>query len=236
MAKRSPIRLLVRRAGFPSAGEPAPSVELLMTAAAASATFMTATIATSWYALNDQLTKKQLTSRSRELLLSVSRGVGRRLGLQIEDQFRRGIRTGQMTSGAVLPSTRDLAAQLGVSRPVVVEAYAQLAAEGYLSLRPGALPRVAAAAIPIRTRAIPGAAASRRLRFDFRPGLPDLSAFPRTAWLRAARKAMDGMPRRALGYEAPHGCEVLRKVLAEYLGRVRGVVARSEERRVGKEA
>jgi GntR family transcriptional regulator / MocR family aminotransferase len=173
--------------------------------------------------------KRKLTSRPTELLLSVSRGVGRRLGLQIEDQVRRGIRAGQMAPGSVLPSTRDLAAQLGVSRPVVVEAYAQLAAEGYLTLRPGALPRVAASAIPKRTPPVAPATPSRRFRFDFRPGLPDLSAFPRAAWLRATRRAMDRMPRRALGYEAPHGCEELRRALAEYLGRVRGVVADPEQ-------
>ena len=86
------------------------------------------------------------TSQPLELLLSVSRDGSRRLGSQIEDQLRRAIRDGALRPGARVPSTRDLARQLAVSRRVVVDAYAQLAAEGYLSLRQGARPRVSEAA------------------------------------------------------------------------------------------
>ena len=86
------------------------------------------------------------TSQPIELLLSVSRDGSRTLGAQIEDQLRRAIRDGALRPGAGVPSTRDLARQLGVSRRVVVDAYAQLAAEGYLSLRQGARPRVSDAA------------------------------------------------------------------------------------------
>src|SRR5450755_3525746 len=81
-------------------------------------------------------------SQPIELLLAVSRDGSRTLGAQIEDQLRRAIRDGALRPGAGVPSTRDLARQLGVSRRVVVDAYAQLAAEGYLSLRQGARPRV----------------------------------------------------------------------------------------------
>jgi GntR family transcriptional regulator/MocR family aminotransferase len=73
---------------------------------------------------------------------------------QIEDRLRAAIRDGALHPGARLPSTRDLARQIGVSRRVVVDAYAQLAAEGYLTLRQGARPRVSAAAAGAR----PGAA------------------------------------------------------------------------------
>ena len=86
------------------------------------------------------------TSQPIELLLSVSRDGSRTLGAQIEDQLRRAIRDRALRPGAGVPSTRDLARQLGVSRRVVVDAYAQLAAEGYLSLRQGARPRVSDAA------------------------------------------------------------------------------------------
>src|SRR5258705_351562 len=82
-----------------------------------------------------------------------------------------------------LPSTRDLAAQLGVSRPVVVDAYSQLAAEGYLALRQGARPRVSAAAPTAAARPVVGAHEERRIRFDFLPAVPDLSSFPRATWL-----------------------------------------------------
>ena len=77
-----------------------------------------------------------------ELLASVTRESGQTLRRQIEDQLRRAIRSGALKRGARVASTRDLARQLGVSRPVVVEAYAQLAAEGYLVIKQGAQPRV----------------------------------------------------------------------------------------------
>src|ERR1700683_3509227 len=86
------------------------------------------------------------TSQPLELLLAVSRDGSRTLGAQIEDQLRRAIRDGALRPGARVSSNRDLARQIGVSRRVVVDAYAQLAAEGYLSLRQGARPRVSDAA------------------------------------------------------------------------------------------
>ena len=81
------------------------------------------------------------TSQPLELLLSVTRDGPATLGAQIEGQLRRAIREGALHAGARVPSTRDLARQVGVSRRIVVDAYAQLAAEGYLSLRQGASPR-----------------------------------------------------------------------------------------------
>jgi len=166
-----------------------------------------------------------LTSKSIELLLSVSREAPLNLGCQIETQLRHAIRAGTLRGGALLPSTRDLSRQLGVSRPVVVNAYAQLAAEGYVQLRQGAQPRVIAVTQPktkppAALRLTPSAP-----RFDFRPGVPDLAAFPRGAWLRSLRDALARMPDADLGYTDPHGSEVLRAALAEYLGRVRGVVS-----------
>ncbi|MDQ2931006.1 MAG: PLP-dependent aminotransferase family protein [Gemmatimonadota bacterium] len=169
-----------------------------------------------------------MTTQPLELLISVSRGVEEKLGPQIERQLREAVRGGELRPGALLPSTRDLAIQLGVSRPIVVDAYAQLAAEGYITLRSGARPRVSTAA---PTSAVPGAivrarAAPRhepRVRYDFLPAIPDLSSFPRAAWLAATRDALATMRAVDLGYPELHGCEVLRVALAEYLGRVRGV-------------
>ena len=168
------------------------------------------------------------TSQPLELLLSVSRDGSRTLGAQIEDQLRRAIRDGALRPGARVPSTRDLARQLGVSRRVVVDAYAQLAAEGYLSLRQGARPRVSdAAAVASEARAV-AAPAAPRARFDFRPSVPDVSTFPRAAWLRSLRHALATITDADLGYGDPRGVEVLRSALADYLGRVRGVVADPE--------
>src|SRR4029450_1187658 len=116
-------------------------------------------------------------SQPFDLLLSVARNGSRTLGAQIEDQLRCAVREGVLKAGARIPSTRDLALQLGVSRRVVVDAYAQLAAEGYLVLRQGARPRVSEAA------AVGARGAAERIRpaapprFNFRPNAPDVSSF-----------------------------------------------------------
>jgi GntR family transcriptional regulator/MocR family aminotransferase len=165
------------------------------------------------------------TSQPIELLLSVRRKGSQTLGAQIEDQLRKAIREGTLKARARVPSTRDLARQLEVSRRVVVDAYAQLAAEGYLVLRQGARPRVsetAAAASPAASGVVRPAPPAR---FDFRPRAPDVSSFPRAAWLRSLREALDSMTDAELGYGDPAGVEALRSALADYLGRVRGVVA-----------
>ena len=168
------------------------------------------------------------SSQPIEILLSVVRGGGRTLGAQIEDQLRRAIRDGSLREGAQVPSTRDLARQLGVSRRVAVDAYAQLASEGYLSLRQGARPHVSDNAAVARAAAAQVVPAAVRPRFDFRPSRPDLSAFPRASWLRSLRNALATMTDAELGYGDPRGATVLRTALADYLGRVRGVVVEPE--------
>ena len=138
--------------------------------------------------------------------------------------MRRAIRGGALQPGTRVPSTRDLARQLGVSRRVAVDAYAQLAAEGYLVLRQGARPRVsdAAAVVPDGDAApVPPPPP----RYDFRPSVPDVSTFPRAAWLRSLREALRTIPDDELRYGDPRGVAALRGALADYLGRVRGVVA-----------
>ena len=160
-----------------------------------------------------------------ELLISVSRDGPGTLGAQIEDRLRRAIRGGELHGGTRMPSTRELARQLGVSRRIAVDAYAQLAAEGYLVLRQGAQPRVAdgaaAAAIPERAELLTEPA----MRYDFRPARPDVTSFPRRAWARCLRDAVTTIPDADLIYGDPCGVETLRVALADYLGRVRGVVA-----------
>jgi GntR family transcriptional regulator/MocR family aminotransferase len=164
-------------------------------------------------------------SQPLELLLSVTRDAPATLGAQIEGQLRRAIREGTLHAGARVPSTRDLARQVGVSRRIVVDAYAQLAAEGYLSLRQGARPRVSEAAALVGQAPGPAAAAAPPPRFDLRPSIPDVSRFPRSAWLRSLRHALTSMTDATLAYGDVAGVEELREVLADYLGRVRGVVA-----------
>ena len=158
------------------------------------------------------------------MLVSIDRAAPATLGAQIEDQLRRAIREGALRAGARVPSTRDLARQLGISRRIAVDAYGQLAAEGYLVLRQGARPHVsdAAGAGAAGAAAAPPAAVPR---YDFRPSVPDVSTFPRQAWLRAVRDALGSMSDHELAYGDPRGVGALRDALADYLGRVRGVVA-----------
>jgi GntR family transcriptional regulator / MocR family aminotransferase len=169
-----------------------------------------------------------LTSRPLDILVSVDRTRPLTLGRQIEDQLRRAIRDATLRPGARLPSTRDLARELGVSRPIVVDAYAQLAGEGYLELRPGARPTVTDCAGPCQAPATRRSDPVPEPRYDLRPGVPDLSTFPRSAWLRSVREALASMRSADFGYTDPHGTEVLRLALRDYLGRVRGIVSDAE--------
>ena len=164
------------------------------------------------------------TSQPPDVLVSVSRRTGTSLGAQVEQQLRWAIRSGTLRPGVRLPSTRNLADQLGVSRRVTTSAYAQLAAEGYLVLRQGARPAVAAIAATSR-RPVAEPSSTTRPRFDFRPNKPDLSAFPRQDWARYLRAAALELPTPDLDYGDPRGLPRLRVALADYLGRVRGVVA-----------
>jgi GntR family transcriptional regulator/MocR family aminotransferase len=159
-----------------------------------------------------------------ELLLSVSKDRPGTLRAQIESQFRRAIRDGSLRAGTPVPSTRELAQQLGVSRKVAVDAYAQLTAEGYLAMRQGAQPRVADLGITLAggSEQASGAVPDR---FDFMPSRPDVSSFPRAAWARCLREAVTEITVADLGYGDAFGVETLRDGLADYLGRVRGVVA-----------
>lgn len=166
------------------------------------------------------------TSRPLELLLPVRRGSGT-LRAQLERQLREAVRSGRLRPGSALPSTRALAEQLGVSRGVVVEVYDQLAAEGYLVARQGSATRVADAALVGAAPPKP-AQPSRPVRYDFRPGVPALDTFPRSAWLASLRKALLQAPHAALGYGDPRGQQALRQALVAYLGRVRGVAADPE--------
>ncbi len=145
---------------------------------------------------------------------------------RVEGALRAAIRAGRVRPGDRLPATRALASELGVSRWVVVEAYAQLTAEGWLEGRPGSGTRVrvrAAPPTPAREPTPPGT--PPRARYDFTLGLPDVVAFPRTAWLRALQHAVRGAPAAQLGHVDPAGLGALRVELAAYLARVRGASA-----------
>jgi GntR family transcriptional regulator/MocR family aminotransferase len=143
------------------------------------------------------------------------------LGRQVEDQLRAAIRSRKLQPGRELPSTRALARDLSVSRGVVVRAYGQLAAEGYLELRRGAAPSIRES----RTDSPTTSAAKRsesslvKVRYDLRPHLPEASLFPRHAWLRSLRHAVTTAGCSDLSYSDPRGLEQLRTEVSAYLGR-----------------
>ena len=148
---------------------------------------------------------------------------GPRVRASLEGQLREAVRSGRLAPGLRLPSSRSLAADLGVARNTVVNVYGQLVAEGWLVARQGSVTRVAGR--PPAAEAAPApAGVTRRLRYDLRPGSPDVAAFPRSRWLAAARRALNTAPAEAFG-DAPdaRGRPELHQALAGYLARARGV-------------
>ncbi len=171
-----------------------------------------------------------------ELLLRLDRGSDQPLRSQLETGLRAAIRDGRLHAGERLPSSRELARELGVSRGLVQECYSQLLSEGYLDSRVGSATRVALCAYPGAYPAEPalgadrtrGPAASPRLIADFRSGVPDLASFPRGDWVWAMREACREVATADLDYGDPRGSGVLREVVAGYLRRVRAAAADPE--------
>ena len=145
----------------------------------------------------------------------------------LEAALREAVRSGRLHPGLRLPSSRVLARDLTVARNTVADVYAQLVAEGWLTSRHGSgtwvsqrpdLPEAAGAAEPAR-------AGPPSVRYDLSAGIPDLSSFPRTAWLAACRRALSTAPSELFGYGDPRGLPQLRTAVADYLARARGVAA-----------
>src|SRR5919106_5578164 len=134
----------------------------------------------------------------------------------LADALRFAVRDGRLPAGTSLPASRSLATDLEVSRGVVVRAYEQLVAEGYLRAHTGRGTIVGdvhapeTATPPSLDRAMPAS-----------PGLPALGWFPRREWLRAMESAMGELPDADLGYGDPRGHPPLRPALGAYLGRTR---------------
>ncbi|GHA07988.1 GntR family transcriptional regulator [Streptomyces spiroverticillatus] len=160
----------------------------------------------------------------------------------LAQQLRDAIADGRLVVGAKLPPTRILAAELGVSRGVVTEAYRRLTEDGHVEGRRRGGTTVVAAPVarrqPAPSRSTPphrslftgppgpeifDALRATRTRIDLTPGQPDLSAFPRAAWLRAEREVLAGLSAEDLGYGDPRGAPLLRRAVADWLGRSRGI-------------
>jgi GntR family transcriptional regulator / MocR family aminotransferase len=157
---------------------------------------------------------------------------GPRVRAALEEALRQAVQTGRLAAGTRLPASRTLAADLGIARNTVADAYGQLVAEGWLMARQGSGTHVAehgpAGSAP-RMAATDGPAEQLAPRYSLKPGLPDLSDFPRAAWLSAARRALAAAPSAAFGYGDPRGRPELRAALASYLARARGVRATADQ-------
>jgi GntR family transcriptional regulator/MocR family aminotransferase len=155
-------------------------------------------------------------------------GPGLRASLMVA--LRDAVRTGRLAPGSRLPSSRSLAADLGVARNTVADSYAELIAEGWLTAQQGSGTRVARRADP-RTTTLAGSQtrpARVRPSYPLMPGSPNLAEFPRAQWLTAARRALTAAPHDAFGYGDTAGRMELRTVLADYLARSRGVYVEPE--------
>jgi GntR family transcriptional regulator/MocR family aminotransferase len=172
---------------------------------------------------------------SPELLMRLDRSSGQPLRAQLETSLREAIRGGRLRAGERLPSSRELARELGVSRGMVQDCYGQLLAEGYLTSRTGSATRVADISArqaggqpetgPAAAPPLPGRPAGPPLIADFAHGVPDLSSFPRADWAWAVKQACTQAADADLGYGDPRGSAELREVLAGYLRRVRAADA-----------
>ncbi|MFF9212217.1 MULTISPECIES: PLP-dependent aminotransferase family protein [unclassified Streptomyces] len=159
-----------------------------------------------------------------DLHLELSGPGGRRAALT--RALREAVRSGRLAPGTRLPPYRSLAADLGLARNTVADAYAELVAEGWLTARQGSGTRVAERARLLRdTPRVPRTSPPRARGplHDLRQGTPDASAFPRTAWVASYRRAVQRAPREVFGPGDPAGRVELRQALTEYLARVRGV-------------
>jgi GntR family transcriptional regulator/MocR family aminotransferase len=158
-----------------------------------------------------------------DLHLELSGAGGRRSALILA--LRDAVRTGRLAPGTQLPPYRSLAADLGIARNTVADVYAELVAEGWLTARQGSGTRVAPRAEPparARVRKKVPAHPSGPVH-NLRQGQPDAASFPRAAWLASARRALTAAPHDAFGPGDPQGRLELRRALAEYLARARGV-------------
>ena len=157
---------------------------------------------------------------------------------QIYTAISKHILEGVLKKHDKLPSSRSLALHLGVSRNVIMEAYDQLLAEGYIISKGGSGTFVADGAflenykvrLPNVTDHLTGLRHEPNHRIiDFRPGVPDLSLFPIAKWGQLYKSTCEDLTSSVLDYYGPQGCYALRYELSRYLQRSRGVVCSPDQ-------
>ena len=155
------------------------------------------------------------------------------LARQLYQILRDQMTAGQLPPGELLPSTRELARQLEVSRNTTYEAYEMLSAEGYIVSRPGSQTRVADGLCLEKPVSAPQSLPQKtesQLNYlaDFRTGRPDLRRFPQHLWLQLLRKTSETLSPAHWGYSGPEGLPALREEIAAWLLRSRGLAVDPE--------
>lgn len=169
-------------------------------------------------------TQRSITAGADFLQLAAADAPPGGLADWLAHRLREAVADGRLPAGSRLPATRVLAEELRISRGVVTEAYRRLTEEGRLAGRgrggtvvldtpappapPPSVPSVPSASEPALFEAAPVPASFDALRaaparIDLSPGVPDLAAFPRAAWLRAERAVLDGLAAHEFGYGDP---------------------------------
>ncbi len=154
---------------------------------------------------------------------------------QVYEQIRTRILHGELVAGECLPPTRELASHLGISRNVVVEAYEQLLAEGYIEGRQGSGTYVAEGAYLDQQEKTDYLSFFEMQQeeihdfIDFRSGIPALDMFPRHIWGQIAKQVCIETSQSVFGYGYPEGRRELRHILSRYLKRTRGVHCHSDQ-------
>jgi len=172
---------------------------------------------------------------------SVDRSSPEPLIRQVYAGIRNAMFSGKLQPGDKLPSTRELARRIGVSRNVAMEAYDMLFAEGFVVGSKGSGTyvaegtrfdrRLSAGDADRSAAAEAGRSAAARAPatyIDFRTGEPDKALFPREPWLRCYNQAIRQAPAELFKYQPAEGSYALRSAIASYLRRMRGIVCEPE--------
>lgn len=149
------------------------------------------------------------------------------LRTQLADQIREIVTAGAAAVGDRLPSSRALAADLGISRALAEQAYDQLVAEGWLEGRHGSGTYVAASGSRRAARRRHPTARQEPTPIRLDTGTPWIDPRHAAAWRRAWRDVSTATPPR--GYDDPRGLPELRTELAAHLARTRGLDADPDE-------
>ncbi|MDZ5471428.1 PLP-dependent aminotransferase family protein [Bacillus sp. 31A1R] len=165
----------------------------------------------------------------------IDRSNDKTLTQQVYEQLRQFILNGDMKKDEKLPSTRELASSLGVSRNIVLEVYDQLVAEGYLIVRPRAGTFVAPGSLFQTSGSKESLQKEEFIHnknqdiIDFRAATPAMDHFPRKTWGRLAKDICFDVPDMIFGYQSSDGLPELKEEISRYILRSRGVVCQPHQ-------